>query len=161
MSPKSLLAAVLMMGCSLCPQAAEVKIDFIEPERYTDVGFGLLERSRNIQTLAAHMQAWAEFLPPAQSLTIEVLDVDLAGHPDRWGWPQRTRLITGGADSPAMHLRWTLREGDLIVGFGEDHLRDLGYLWRIRQVMPGGPLPYDRRMLDDWLRLAVLRAAAR
>ena len=152
-------ATVCGLGASLLPcwaAAGEIAVRFTDSQRYTDIGFGDAARQRNLQTLEEHMMAWGTRLPNSQRLDIEVLDVDLAGMERPWGAEPFVRVIKGRVDGPRMHLRWTLSEAGQVLAKGDDHLNDLAYAHRLPLGNRHAPLYHDCRMLDDWLRRAVL-----
>jgi len=140
--------------------AGQVSVSFVDPQRYTDIGFGHVPRERNLKIINEHMTQWGERLPQAQNLQIEVLDVDLAGIERPVGFDPFVRVLTGRVDGPRMTLRWTLREGDAVVASGQDELTDMGYLNRLPLGFRNEPLFYDRRMLDNWLRHRIIDRTA-
>jgi hypothetical protein len=140
--------------------AGEVVVSFIQPERYTDVGFGQVTRQRTLKTLSEHMVEWSAALPASRRLEIEVLDVDLAGIERPVGREPFVRVLNGKVDGPRMNLRWTLREGASVVASGEDQLSDMGYAYRLALGDRNQPLYYDLRMLDAWLRERIIKADA-
>ena len=152
------VAAAMCLWGPLSATAGEVAVSFVQPERYTDIGFGQATRQRNLKTLAEHMGDWGAALPASQRLDIEVLDVDLAGIERPVGREPFVRVINGRADGPRMSLRWTLRDGAAVLASGGDQLSDLGYAHRLALGDRNHPLYYDLRMLDDWLRSRITRA---
>lgn len=153
-------AAVLAVLAAAPVQAGQVSVSFVDPQQFTDIGFGKVPRDRNLQTLHEHMMRWGQRLPQAQSLQIEVLDVDLAGIERPVGFDPFVRVLNGRVDGPRMTLRWMLREGDTVVASGRDELSDMSYLQRLAGVFRNEPLFYDRRMLDDWLRSRIIERTA-
>ena len=156
----ALSGAVLAVACPLAATAGEVAVSFIQPERYTDIGFGQATRQRNLKTLSEHMGEWGAALPASQRLEIEVLDVDLAGVERPVGREPFVRVLNGKVDGPRMSLRWTLREGASVVARGEEQLSDLGYAYRLALGDRNQPLYYDLRMLDAWLRERIIQPDA-
>lgn len=131
--------------------AAPSQVRFIEPERYSDAGFGSTERERTQQILSDHIAALAQRLPQGQTLRVDVLDVDLAGELRHFRLDP-VRVLGVGADSPRLHLRYELRQGDQVVLSGEDRLSNPGYLLHTHRVGESTSLHYERRMLDDWFQ---------
>jgi hypothetical protein len=82
----------------------------------------------------------------------DALDVDLAGEQElRRG--RDVRILRGAADSPRIHLRWTLELGGGTLKSGEEWLGDLGYLMHRGDLASGdGDLPYEKRLLTQWFR---------
>ena len=151
------LVALISLGLPLSVMAGEVEVSFVQPERYTDIGFGQTTRQRNLKTLSDHMSGWGSALPASQRLEIQVLDVDLAGLERPVGRDPFVRVLTGKADWPRMRLRWALREGQAVVASGEEQLSDMGYAHRLALGDRNQPLYHDLRMLDDWLRARITK----
>lgn len=156
----SLGLGVALTLLPLQARAGEVAVSFVQPERYTDIGFGQVTRQRNLKTMAEHMAEWGAALPASRRLEIEVLDVDLAGVERPVGREPFVRVLNGKVDGPRMSLRWTLREGASVVARGEDQLSDLGYAYRLALGDRNQPLYYDLRMLDAWLRERITQPDA-
>jgi hypothetical protein len=126
-------------------------VRYVQPEKFTDAGFGSFERERTLQSLAQHIEALAKRLPDGQTLRVEVLDVDLAGEV----WPRgahEVRILRGRADWPHMTLRYALLDGTRTVKAGETRLTDMSYLFTTPRVQQHGDLPYEKRMLDNWFK---------
>ncbi len=146
-----LSATVLVVLARPAFAAGSAEVRFVEPERYSDAGRSALDRQRTLASLAAHLQSLAQRLPDGQSLKIDLLDVDLAGEEV----PRRghdVRVLRGAADSPHIHLRWTLQHSGGALRSGQERLVDLGYLSGIRPAAADGDLPYEKRMLTQWFR---------
>ena len=144
------------LACLAAPAlAGTVDVRFIEPAHFTDIGRGSVERERNIEILERHFKRLGKKLPDAQSLQVEVLDVDLAGEV----WPTRRfdelRILRGSADWPRMTLRWSLVADGKTLRSGEDRLADMAYLMNPPRVGDSQALAYDLRMVDDWFARRV------
>jgi hypothetical protein len=136
---------------------AEVKVTFHEPQRYTDAGLyggqGVKAREATLTGLRRHLERLgARYLTGAQSLTLEIQDIDLAGryNPLRpLGYGVR---IADGVTWPRITLRYTLQQDGATSASGEETIRDMDYL--TRSGLPGShePLFYERAMLDDWFK---------
>lgn len=152
----ALLAIALVAVGAPARAAGTVTVNFIQPDRYADVGVGAVERQRNLDALKRHFVALGNRLPDGQVMTIDVLEVDLAGEVQPWRRNPDLRVLKGGADWPRMTLRWTLEGGGQPLRRGEDRLADMGYLSHLVGPPAGEPLAYDRRMVDAWFRDRVL-----
>ncbi|MBK6786568.1 MAG: DUF3016 domain-containing protein [Betaproteobacteria bacterium] len=126
-------------------------MNFIESERYTDVGNTAVARERALNTLDEHLRQLAARLPDGQTLRVEVLDIDLAGAQLSIS-ANAPRVMRGGrGDWPQVRLRWWLLEGGRVLRNGEDHLLDLNYLAPSQTSKAlAGELPHEKRMLDRW-----------
>ena len=145
----SLALAGLATAVAAVASAGQVDVQFVEPARFSDAGFGEFETGRTVAALTRHLQGYASRLPAGQSLSIEVLDVDLAG----WVVPgsrRDVRVLRGRADAPSIRLRFALTSEGRNLLAGEDRLTDLDYLSSsaVRQV--SGNYGHEQRLLDVW-----------
>jgi hypothetical protein len=152
------IAAALVLPLSV-HAAGEVEVRWVEPEQFRDAGQGSIERDRNLRTLEQHFTRLGRHLPDGQTLRVEVEDVDLAGEIWPFGF-RDTRIVRGGVDWPQIDLRWTLSAGDRVLAQGEERVADRSYTFGSRVSMEQGPLPYERRMLEDWFRERIADEAA-
>src|SRR5690349_10907447 len=67
--------------------SADVTVNYVQPERFSDLPFTTWEREVVLKDLTGHFAKLGAQLPPGQNLRIDVLDIDLAGreHPGRGG----------------------------------------------------------------------------
>ena len=146
----SLLAATALPAHS----AGAVEVSFIEPARYSDAGKDPVDEQRNEEMLARYLQTLGErYLAPAQTLKVDVLDVDLAGtmKPFRRS-VEDVRIVRGSADFPRIKVRYSLVEGGKVVQNGEETVTDLNYLRHGADYRDSDPLRYEKRMLSDWFK---------
>jgi hypothetical protein len=158
----ALAAVIAAITLTLWPRhalgAGQVEVKFTKPEQFSDAGRGTFERERTMNSLREHFGTYAARLPDAQTLRVEVMDVDLAGEQS----PLRlhdTRVLRGRADWPHIKLRWSLEEGGRTLKSGDEHLSDMHYFFGLRSAEKYGDLPYERRMLDQWFRDKVAAAS--
>lgn len=131
--------------------AGTVEVRFIEPDRFSDIRDSHLRREQVLDVLAQRLKHLGQAgLPAGQALTVEVLDVDLAGELRPHATPGDLRVLRGGADWPRLHLRYTLREGERVLQSGEDRLSDMAYQQSPLQAAGDEPFPYEKRMLARW-----------
>jgi len=143
--------------------SADVTVNYIQPERFSDLPFTTWERETVLKDLTGHFAKLGAQLPPGQNLRIDVLDVDLAGreYPGRGG---RDLRIVKQVDWPRMDLRFTIEQNGQVVRSGEAQLRDMAYMDHIRSYRDNEPLVHEKRMIDDWFYSAIVpreRAARR
>lgn len=150
----SLLAVSLVSFCAPSVAAGSAEVRYLQPQKFTDAGFGSFERERTLLSLTQHFDALARRLPDGQTLRVEVLDVDLAGEVWPRG-PNEVRVLRGRADWPHMTLRYTLLDGSRTVKAGEARLADMSYLFSPQRIQQYGDLPYEKRMLDDWFKETI------
>jgi hypothetical protein len=145
---------------SAAATAGTVEVRFIEPDKFADARDGVHSREDVLKTLEERLkQLGAKKLPASQTLQVEVLDIDLAGDAFPRVALRDTRVLRGRADWPRMHLRYTLREGDKVIKSGEDRIADMNYLMGSLRASQDSPLPYEKRMLDNWFDERIVAAA--
>ena len=159
--PAASAALALALGLGLAePALAAGKLDvqYVDAEKFADIGFGGIERERNLKTLSDCLQKLAAQLPDGQTLQLTVLDVDLAGQV----WPgslREVRVLRGRADWPRVHLQYTLRQGDTTLKSGDAQISDMDYLDHTVLLADNqGSLSYERRMLQVWFRKTFIDA---
>lgn len=156
-------ALATLLGAPLATQAAgEVRVTWKEPEKFSDVGRGALDRERTLQSLGEHLQRLGERLPTGQTLDVEVTDVELAGELQPFGrFLDEVRVLRGRADWPRIRLRYTLSEGPRTLAQGTADLSDPNYLGRLPRAGHDGALRHEKQMLDDWVASLVASATRR
>lgn len=151
----SVLMTALLGGVGAVYAAGTVEVQYVQPDRFTDIGRWHPDEDRNLASLSAVFKALGKQLPDGQTLQLQVLDVDLAGDVDPVGVHQ-VRIVRGGADWPRMTLRYTLKQGEQTLKSGESHLSDLGYTFGQTAIRDDSNLPYEKRMVDAWFKRTVL-----
>lgn len=129
-----------------------VTVQFIAPERYTDVGHGY-DSERHLLAIEKHFKTLGQrCLKADESLELRVLDVDLAGQQEWW---QRTGYdvrVMRDISWPRLSFdyQWRTASGK-ILGQGREQVSDMNYLWRSAWVRNSTEtLPYEKAMLRDW-----------
>lgn len=155
---RAALAGMFLLAAGSASAGATVT--FAEPEQFTDVPTSFWERERVLKHLTTHFDALAAKLPAGQELSVEVLDLDLAGRT----WPGRTlaahdlRILHGGADWPHIKFRYTITQGGSVLKSGEENLSNMSYLHRMNRYVSSDLLRYEKQMLDDWFKENVIAA---
>jgi len=151
---RSTLGLLILLACAGAAQAAgTVQVSFIQPEKFADVRDAAFRAEDNLANLQRHLeQVGALYTPDGQTLKIEVLDVDLAGEVRPGTRPHDIRVLRGRADWPRVELRYTLEVPGAAPRTGRATVSDMAYLQRITPSYAGEPLPYERRMLEDWFK---------
>lgn len=146
-------AALLGVAGSAC---AAVKVTYLAQDQYADLPIQDSERQKIFRELSDHFGKLAQQLPPGQDLTVEVLDIDLAGQlkPVRWAM-QDMRIITGGADWPHMTLRYSVTQDGQMIKQGQEVLQNMDYTRRLNRYFSGETLRYEKQMLDDWFKKVI------
>jgi hypothetical protein len=149
-----LCSVVLFATSSAALAAGTVKVNFVEPQNFTDVR-GTFQRvdDNALKTLAAHFESSAgRYVPDGQTLNVDVIDVDLAGEfrPRLGAFPE-VRVLGKGADSPHLTFRYSLSSPSGAAPLAEVRLSDLSYLYRGYSASSGESLRYEKRMIDEWV----------
>jgi hypothetical protein len=138
--------------------AGKVEVSYVEPEKFTDVGFGSVERERTLRDMSAVLEALGDKLPDGQTLKLTVTNINLAGEwrPHRG---QDLRVMNGRTDWPEVNLRYTLQAGDATLKSGEAKIYDMAYQLNAGFVNRiGTNLPYERHMLRKWFTETIAPA---
>jgi hypothetical protein len=142
----------LALSCAAAQAAGTVQVSFVQPENFTDVRDARRDSTNNLRLLKLCLEELgARHVADGQSLTIEVLDVDLAGevrfnrrlHDD-------VRVLKGGADWPRITLRATLESPGQPVRRIEQTVSDMAYLQHVNRYADNDALRYEKHMLDEW-----------
>jgi len=157
---RPLLLALACAGWSAAAGAA-VNVAFVAPERYADATAydSRLPQAREpvLKDLRRHLERLGERqLAPAQTLTLEVLDVDLAGRFEAWRPQARDVRFLREATWPRIVLRWRLDEAGREVAAGEETVTDLNYLGRPTRYGSHDRLRYEKAMLDGWFQRRIV-----
>jgi hypothetical protein len=137
----ALIAAVLAPSASL----AGVQVRFFNPERYTDAGsYGGRSTDATLVVFRTYLERLgARFLAPGQTLTIDVLNIDLAGQYEPWRPYLSDVRIMRDITPPSVRLRFVLSEKGRRIRSGEEHLTDLTY-----QMNPSARFSGDRYVYE-------------
>jgi hypothetical protein len=156
---KMVLAAGLFAGLSgfaAGSASAAVTVNYVEPDRFSDLPFVPWEREETLKSFTEHFTRLGNSLPPGQDLRIEVLDIDLAGRaiPSvRAG--RDMRVLRGQADWPRMQFRYVIEQNGQVLKSGEAQLSDMSYLDHRTRYFDNEPLRYEKQMIDDWFEKNV------
>jgi hypothetical protein len=141
-------ALSLGLGLLATAQAAgTVNVRWVDPAGFSDVSRSPIDRDRELQALADFMGTLGKHLPNGQVLSIEVVDLNLAGEVNPFSW-REARVLRGGADWPQMELRYTLSSEGRALKSGQAQLSDMNYLFTQRR----DELGYEKRMIERWFR---------
>lgn len=151
-------AALALLAAGSAQAVGRAEVNFVQPEKFIDAGFGSLERQRNLKLVADQFDRLARRLPDGQVLKVEVTDLDLAGEVDTLS-VHRIRVMGQLPDAPRLSLRFELQQDGRVLAAGQDDLIDMAYAMGASHLKGTGPLPYEARMLERWFndRLAGVR----
>lgn len=155
-----LVAMLATMGSAIAaePPASALTVTFAHPETYTDASksYGYGSDPQVLNAIRQHLQKLAaRELPPGYSLSIEILDVDLAGYID-WRYRGEVRVIRD-VTWPRMTLRYALRHGDETIASEQERINNMNFNWGVNLYGYSDPLRYEKAMLDDWFERAIAR----
>jgi hypothetical protein len=158
------LAVSGLLALAAGAASADVTVNYIQPEHFSDLPFAPWEREEVLKDLTEHFASLGAKLPPGQNLRIDVQDVDLAGriYPGRGA--RDLRVIRNGAEWPRIDLHYTIESKGQVLRSGDAQLRDMAFMDRISRYSDGDNLRYERRMIDDWFYSTIMpreRAAQR
>jgi hypothetical protein len=163
MSVRSVLLLTTFLTFGLLPMAgarAQVTVRFIAPETYADAslygGNGELGREPALRAIERDLQQFGRHhLVPGESLTIEILDIDLAGRFEPWRPFASDLRFMREITWPRIKLRYHLSRPASAPISGEETITDMTYLWRAGLRSTGEIMPYEKAMLADWLRVRL------
>lgn len=158
--PAFAVAMLATLGSAIAaePPPGALTVTFVHPETYQDASrnYGYGSDPQVLNAIRQHLQTLAtRALPPGYSLSIEVLDVDLAGYID-WRHQGNVRVIRD-ATWPRMTLHYTLRHGADTVADHQEHINNMNFNWGVNLYGYSDPLRYEKAMLDDWFERAITR----
>jgi hypothetical protein len=159
------LAVSGLLALAAGAASADVSVNYIEPERFSDLPFTPWERESVLKELTQHFARLGAQLPPGQNLRIEVKDIDLAGREYPGRGARDLRIIkSNGVDWPRIDLHYTIESNGQVLRSGDAQLRDMAFMDRLGRYTDGDNLRYERRMIDDWFYSTIMpreRAARR
>ena len=154
---KAALAAMFALGAGTA--SAGVVVNYVNPERFVDLPGGDWEREQVLRELGKYFEKLGKDLPAGQDLTLDILDIDLAGteaQGQRAGGDIRIRQ--GINDWPYIELRYTVSANGQVLNTGTAQLKDAGYLSRPTKLsMENDSLRYEKRMIESWFKKTILQ----
>ena len=159
------LAAAGLLALAAGTASAGVTVNYIEPDRFSDVPFASWERDETLKELTEHFARLGAQLPPGQDLRIDVKDIDLAGREYPTRGVRDLRVVrSNGADWPRIDLHYTVEQDGRVLRSGDAQLRDMAFMDRIGRANDSDTLRFEKRMIDDWFYSTIMpreRAARR
>lgn len=145
------LLACAILGVASSAATAGASVTWIDADHFADVPFSPIERERLLKEFDEHFARLGQLLPAGQELKIEVTELDLAGRLERTRHTgQEIRVLTGGADWPRMHLRYTLSQEGKVLSSGSSELSSMNYLREMSLYSSSASLRHEKKMIDDW-----------
>jgi hypothetical protein len=150
------LAASFLFGAGVAQAEVDkpaVEVSSPNAARFVDAGESPREIETNVNVLTRHLQNLGKrWLAPGQHLSIEIVELDLAGRVFPSARHQPLRVLNGGADWPRIEIRYVLSSPAGEIARGQDRLSDMTYMVSSYAPTIAEPLGYERRMLTEWFR---------
>ncbi|MFT4171058.1 MAG: DUF3016 domain-containing protein [Rhodocyclaceae bacterium] len=147
---RSVLGLIAAAGATVAVAAGQVEVRFNDPQNYVDGDPRGGAPTRSVLNAFERylVSAGSARLSGAQTLSIVVLDIDLAGeiNPLR---PQGVRVM-GAVTPPRIKLKYQISENGRVFAEGEELVTNPDYLTDAASRTDGDPLFYEKRMLDAW-----------
>ncbi|MFH1556671.1 MAG: DUF3016 domain-containing protein [Pseudomonadota bacterium] len=145
------LTALVLMPLSA---EAEVRVNFVNPQSYQDRDF---RSTATRESVIAEFRRYfdrlgSRYLKEGQSLSIDVLDADLAGEYEPWRRTFNDVRILRDVTPPRFKLRYTLTQRGTVLMSAEEIVTDINYLWDPSASSSTERFPYEKDMLRDWFR---------
>lgn len=154
-TPVLTIAAAIALAIASSNAAATANVSYVNTDAMTDVPRHYKDLESMEYVFTQHLSQLSERLPAGQVLTVEFLDIDLAGDVFPRVPVRDIRVTKGQADWPRMHLRYSIEQDGKVVRGGEAKLADPNYQLGInmyQQDLYG----YEKQMLDNWFRKEIL-----
>lgn len=154
-----LLVPAVAAGTFASPALAAVSVTYVKPDSYTDVRYRFEPDERVLTGIKEHLvQLGRKYLRDDQELSIEVLDIDLAGRTNVSVLKPDLRVIVDQrGDWPRIRLRYRLETAGRVVAHGEETVSDPSFLSRVNLYPNDDLLRYEKQMLDDWFVQRIVK----
>jgi hypothetical protein len=163
----SCLIFACLLSAGIAPAiAGTVSVSFIHPENYTDASlegrYDIRADQWTLDEIGRYLEGLGGRLGPRQTLTLEVLNVDLAGKIEWWRRNTYDLRILRDAYPPRFALRYRLSEDGRTLLDGEETVVDPNYLANpALYFTPSDPLRFEKAMLGSWFQARFTDPRAR
>lgn len=156
----TLVALSLLASHSLAqtPAAASIEVNYDNPEHFRDASLDSngYERGADeyvMKTLRSYLQTLGKrYLPPGQTLRIDIRDIDLAGQYEPWHPQAYTIRFMRDITWPSIDLHYVLSQQGQPLSQADAHLSDKFYLQRPGRSTSSDRLYAEKAMLEEWFR---------
>ena len=160
MRPAITLAIFAALTCNSMAYAAtaNVEVNFVQPEKFRDAslrgdGYARGADQQVMKQLRDYLESLgAHYLPPGQSLRIDIRDIDLAGRYEPWQSNAYSVRFMRDITWPSIDLHYTLQQQGQVVKQADARVDDKFYLQRPGRIGASDPLYAEKTMLKDWFR---------
>ena len=138
--------------------AGTVNVSFIHPENFTDAslqgGYGTRAEQGTLDEIGRFFESLGpRYLKSQQVLTLDVLNVDLAGRIEWWRRNLYDTRILRDIYPPRFTLNYRLSENGQTIVENKETVVDPNYLANPGiYFSPNDPLRFEKAMLEDWFR---------
>ncbi|MEJ8853689.1 DUF3016 domain-containing protein [Variovorax robiniae] len=152
-----------LLAIAMTAAHADVTVNFIDAEHYTDAAYSYAyanDKDRAVvqRDITQHLKRLADrSLPPDETLTVDIRDIDLAGWFEPWHARGHDVRILRDITWPRIKLAYVLKRGDQVLASGEERLADMNYLMGPNIYPSSDRLRYEKPMLDGWFERVVRR----
>jgi len=152
------LPGVLVLVLGAAEAQATVNVQFVNPAGYTDSvfrnGAGSLSPRIVMDEVGRILRRLGDrTLSPGQVLSVEILDVQLAGYINWWSFPSNEiRIASNAGPPPRFRLRYTLKARGKLLAASEETITDIDFLINPSARLSTDPLVYEKALLDKWFR---------
>jgi hypothetical protein len=150
-----MLAAAGLLALGAGTASAEVVVNYVQSERFSDLPMDQRERAQVLDELREHFTKLGAQLPAGQTLRIDVDDIDMAGRRVPTNGTRELRTLTNAVDWPRIELQYEIESKGEIVRSGVVQLRDMAFLDRGNRYFNGDALRFEKRMVDEWFYSTV------
>jgi hypothetical protein len=150
-----MLAVTGLLALGAGTASAEVIVNYVQSERFSDLPMDQRERAQVLEELREHFTRLGAQLPAGQTLRIDVDDIDMAGRRVPTNGTRELRTLNNAVDWPRIELQYEIESKGEIVRSGVVHLRDMAFLDRGNRYFNGDALRFEKRMVDEWFYSTV------
>ena len=147
------VSGLLALGAGTA--SAEVVVNYVQAERFSDLPQFQYERERVLTELTKHFNKLGADLPAGETLRVDIDDIDLAGRTAPTNGTREERIFNFAVDWPHIDLEFEVEKDGKIVRSGKVSLRDMAYGTRTQRYFDGDPLRFEKPMLNEWFHTTV------
>lgn len=156
---KKVLFSLMLTSMIASPVfAGEAKVNWQEPEKYTDIRPGNESREnfkeRIFKEFNLMFSTMAKKLPDGYQMEITVTDLDLAGDVNgMYSRLGRDIRVVKELYWPRMSFFYTLKnEKNEVVASAKEEVKDMNFMNSIGIHASGNSFDYEEKMLNDWFK---------
>ena len=155
----ALCGATATFGFGGKSQKADVTVEFLEPENFTDFRITQMGGKSEQASLESELKeeinrAGQRYLPPNYQLKLRFRDIDMAGDFEPWRVRLQDTRIVRDIYPPRLSVEYVITDATgNVVGSGERTLTDLTFQMRLRMPNPSNrDTQVEAEMVSDFIR---------